>query len=356
VLPGVDGAMLGHTINSDATLAGPRLIIMSSMDKPAELQRFSAMGFAGSIAKPVRIRELHRCMNRVLDAHAKDWHLRSQSSAATSATADKLGESAFTGDVLLVEDNAVNQKVATRFLERLGCTVHVAGNGAEAVETFKSRHIDIIFMDLQMPVMDGFTATRHIRDQEAFRTHVPIVALTGQHERCLSAGMDGFLTKPLDVERLRETLARFLSQDALTIEVKALAVDAIAALNENVSAQLIDLARFDEVTGGDGVFSRELIEAFVTSCADIEREMQIALKTGDRKQLERSAHKLKGAAANIYAPLLRLHAEELETCASTMDGLQLDIHLAQMSLYIRQSAAYLKAARGDDTSDSLRSA
>jgi signal transduction histidine kinase/DNA-binding response OmpR family regulator len=362
VLPGVDGAMLGHTINTDATLEGPRLIIMSSMDKPAELQRFSAMGFAGSIAKPVRTRELHRCVNRALGAYTKDWHLRSQSSAAASATADKLGEPAFAGDVLLVEDNPVNQKVAKRFLERLGCTVYVAGNGAEAVDAFKSQHIDIIFMDLQMPVMDGFTATRHIRDHEAFRTHVPIVALTanamtGQHERCLSAGMDGFLTKPLDVERLREMLARFLSNDAVTIEVKALAGEAaIAALTAATPAQLVDLARFDEVTGGERAFSRDLIDAFVTSCADIEREMQVALTTSDRKQLERAAHKLKGAAANIYAPLLRLHAEELETCASTMDALQLDIHLAQMSLYMRQSAAYLKAARAGDTNDSVRSA
>jgi HPt (histidine-containing phosphotransfer) domain-containing protein len=143
----------------------------------------------------------------------------------------------------------------------------------------------------------------------------------------------------------------------VTIEVKALAGEAaIAALTAATPAQLVDLARFDEVTGGERAFSRDLIDAFVTSCADIEREMQVALTTSDRKQLERAAHKLKGAAANIYAPLLRLHAEELETCASTMDALQLDIHLAQMSLYMRQSAAYLKAARAGDTNDSVRSA
>jgi two-component system sensor histidine kinase/response regulator len=357
-LPDTDGAMLGHAIIGEPALAAAKLIMMSSMDKPTELQRFVAMGFAGSIAKPIRPRELQRCLNRVIDGDAKDWHLRSQPLASHAGT-DAASEQSFTGEVLLVEDNAVNQKVAKRFLERLGCTVSVASNGAEAVEAFKTTHVDMIFMDLQMPVMDGFTATQHIRDHEAFRSHVPIVALTanamvGQHERCLAAGMDGFLTKPLDLDRLRESLVRFLSDDAVTVEVKALPESLTLATQD--SAQLMDLAQFDEVTGSDTVFARDLIEAFESSCAEIEQELQSAYRTNDRKQLERAAHKLKGAAANIHAPLLRLHAEELETCASTMDPLALDIHLTQMELYIRRTAEYLRAARCGGPLDSARSA
>jgi two-component system, sensor histidine kinase and response regulator len=358
LLSGTDGVMLGAAARRDAALATAKLVIMTSMSKPAELARFSALGFAGSVTKPLRERELHRCLARVCSDDAGDWHLRSSFAESTDAAVE---QRVFAGNILLVEDNAVNQKVAKRFLERLGCTVRVVTNGAEAVEAFKSEALDMILMDLQMPVMDGFTATRHIRDHEAFRSHVPIVALTanamtGQHERCLAAGMDGFLTKPIDPERLRETLARFLSDDAITVEINALPMTVVAALAGAPHADLVDLARFDEVTGSDAAFARDLIEAFAASSAEIDRELQAALRTNDRKQIERAAHKLKGAAANIHAPLLRTHAEELETCAASMDALTLDIHLTQMQLYIRRTAEYLTAARCADALDSARSA
>jgi CheY-like chemotaxis protein/HPt (histidine-containing phosphotransfer) domain-containing protein len=354
-LTDMDGAMLGREIANDATLAGTKIVMLTTMDRPADVQRFTALGFAGSIAKPVRIRELLRCLDRVLAPDSQAWHSRSQPmpAAEISASAQR-----FSGDVLLVEDNAVNQKVAKRFLERLGCTVTLAGNGAEAIEAFKTQAYDVVFMDLQMPVMDGFTATRHIRDHEAFRKRTPIIALTanamvGQHERCLAGGMDGFLTKPLDPERLREILARYLGDEAADV---AQAREQEGWLGGSV-AQLIDLRRFDQVTGGDPAFAQELIEAFAASSTEIETELQAALATNDRKALERSAHKLKGAAANIHAPLLRTHAEELETCASTMDELQLEIHLTQMRLYVERTLGYLRGARpGPTQAESLRSA
>jgi len=328
--------------------------MLTTMDRPADVQRFTSLGFAGSIAKPVRIRELLRCLDRVLAPDSQAWHSRSQPLEAAVITTTQR----FAADVLLVEDNAVNQKVAKRFLERLGCTVTLVGNGAEAIEAFKARVYDLIFMDLQMPLMDGFTATRHIRDHEAFRTRTPIIALTanamvGQHERCLAGGMDGFLTKPLDPERLREVLARYLGDDAATV---AQLLEQEGSLHGS-GALPVDLRRFDQVTGGDPAFAQELIDAFVTSSSEIQSELQAALATEDRKALERLAHKLKGAAANIHAPLLRTHAEELETCASTMDALQLEIHLTQMRLYVERTLAYLRGARpGPTQSESLRSA
>jgi CheY-like chemotaxis protein len=113
-----------------------------------------------------------------------------------------------------VEDNTVNQKVAARSLERLGCEVQIAGNGEAALAAYSEAGFELILMDLQMPVMDGLTATRRIRELEAANgQRTPIVALTanamaGQLERCLAADMDGFLTKPLELGRLREALER----------------------------------------------------------------------------------------------------------------------------------------------------
>jgi two-component system, sensor histidine kinase and response regulator len=359
-LPDTDGMTLGCDIRADADLRSTRLIILTPMDRPADLQRFTAMGFSGSLPKPIRVREMLRCLDRVLAPGAQEWHMRSQPLRAAAADASSQLTHAITANVLLVEDNAVNQKVAKRFLEKLGCTVTVAVNGAEAVDSFCSGAFDIVFMDLQMPVMDGFTATSHIRDHEASRRHTPIIALTanamvGQQERCLAAGMDGFLTKPLEVERLRETLMDFVAPRDCGV---AAPDDEAGALQANLAAQLVDLARFDAVTGSDAGFASELVAAFVATCAEVESEMQSAVATRQSKALANAAHKLKGAAANVHAQLLRLHAEELEACAATMDQLELDIHLAQMRLYIERTTHYLENARGHGAAseNSLRSA
>ena len=121
--------------------------------------------------------------------------------------------------MLLVEDNAVNQRVARRFLERLGCEVEVVGDGAQAVAACASKTYSFILMDMQMPVMDGLEATRRIRASETDGKRTPIVALTadamtGTLERCLTAGMDDYLTKPLDISRLQDALDRLHGVDA----------------------------------------------------------------------------------------------------------------------------------------------
>jgi CheY-like chemotaxis protein len=129
----------------------------------------------------------------------------------TSVSAERLER----GSVLVVEDNIVNQKVAQKFLERLGFVVKVVDDGSQAVKAFEQERFDIIFMDMQMPVMDGIAATREIRKREATAgTRTPIVALTAnvlseQFHSCLEAGMDDVLAKPIDIARLRDLLDRF---------------------------------------------------------------------------------------------------------------------------------------------------
>jgi two-component system sensor histidine kinase/response regulator len=159
----------------------------------------------------VRSRELIECLDQVMSCDAREWHLQSQPIVTRNILADGKQAERYAGRVLLAEDNLVNQKVATRFLERLGCTVRVANNGVEAIEVCRSECFDLILMDLQMPVMDGLTATQHILELKRGQRPTPIVALTasamvGQMEGCLAAGMSNFLTKPLVMARLREIL------------------------------------------------------------------------------------------------------------------------------------------------------
>ena len=163
----------------------------------------------------------------------------------------------YTGCVLLVEDNAINQRVARRFLERLGCEVHVVGDGAQALDAYQRASYGFILMDMQMPVMDGLEATQRIRELElaAGARRTPIVALTanammGTLERCLEAGMDDYLTKPLDISRLQDTLDRFMSSPE---EVAAPERSATAAI-EPAAACVLDASvreRIAEVAGDD---------------------------------------------------------------------------------------------------------
>jgi signal transduction histidine kinase/DNA-binding response OmpR family regulator len=202
--------------------------------------------------------------------------------------------------ILLVDDNGVNQRVAQRALNKLAAEVTLANNGAEALERIAEHAFDAVLMDCQMPVMDGFTATRQIRAAEASARgrRLPIIALTANamsadREQCIAAGMDAHLAKPLDPQRLIDCLHRYVSRADRDIDLEAL----------------------HEVTDGDEHFERELIATFVASgdrcLADIVR----ALAAQDLETVGKRAHALKGASANIHAHPLCAVASDLENAA-----------------------------------------
>jgi two-component system sensor histidine kinase/response regulator len=311
----MDGAELGEQIKADQQIANARIVILTSLDRHGDIRRFASLGFAGYLTKPIRARELFECMDRVLACEAKEWHLQSQPIITRGTLVSDEAMRRYQGHVLLVEDNPVNQKVAVRFLERMGCHVRVADNGADAVKAYREARFDLILMDLQMPVMDGLMATRRIREIENGERMTPIVALTanamsGQIDRCMEAGMNAFLSKPLEISRLHETL-----------ELYGLATQpgdgsSVAA---NTLVTPVNLARLNEITDGDAEFAYELASTFVSSGEQVFEELQAALDSADRNALTRAAHKLKGASANIHADSLRDLAYALETQAAKVD-------------------------------------
>jgi two-component system sensor histidine kinase/response regulator len=359
-MPDMDGAMLGERINADSQLSRARIVMLTSMDRHGDVKQFAAMGFAGYLSKPVRARDLFECIDRVLARDASEWHTHHQPLVTRNTLHAELTAQKFSGRVLLVEDNAVNQKVAKQFLERLGCEVRIADNGAEGVKAYQHGQFEIVLMDLQMPVMDGFTATRRIRDHEAWGKRTPIVALTanamtGQMDRCLAAGMDGFLTKPLDVKQLRETLDRFglgVRDASSTSAVKANSnaaevseADAAALISSPTASAPVDLARLDEITDGDPEFTQELIAVFVSSCEQSVAELQRELRSGDASALSRAAHKLKGASANIHAAPLRDLCTDLEANADTMTAARQSDVVSAIDAASRAAIEYLHNAR-----------
>jgi two-component system, sensor histidine kinase and response regulator len=324
-MPDMDGAMLGERIIAMPGLANTRLVMLTSLDRHGDTPRLAALGFAAYLTKPVRVRELIDAVARVMSGGPRQWQMDTQPMITLNMLTQSQAQQRFAGHVLLVEDNFVNQKVAVRFLERLGCTVEVASNGAEGVAACQERQFDIVLMDLQMPVMDGMTATGKIRASET-SGHIPIIALTanamtGDRELCEAAGMDGYLTKPIEVERLRNILAKFGLEKPDTEEGVAPAEGPDRRVG---SAAPVDLREFQSLTDGDQAFAQELITAFILSGEQQMAEIGAALAQKDRAAVAKAAHKLKGACANIHAPALTSLAERMEIDSAETDARVLD--------------------------------
>ena len=208
------------------------------------------------------------------------------------------------------------------------------------MKAWQEGQFDIVLMDLQMPVMDGLTATRTIRELEAgHRAPTPIVALTanamsGQLERCMEAGMNGFLTKPLEIARLHETLDRYGLGAAMdTAHTSTLTGSELVP---------IDLARLNELTEGDTEFAQELAATFIASGEQVIEEMHRALAVFDRAALGRAGHKLKGASANIYAEPLRKLALELEVNGGSLDQPRLKDLIERLEVEFKRAAEFLQ--------------
>ena len=206
LMPGMDGKQLAEKIQASEEIRPvPMLIMLSSVDQQVRAELEQA-GFTDSFVKPVRSREL-------LDRLARAFISPAGDSPAPPPSARRLGRK-FSARILLAEDNVVNQKVAIRMLEKLGCCVTTVNNGREAIDLFDPDQYDLILMDCQMPEMDGYAATAAIRERRDGKD-IPIVALTahamqGDREKCLAWGMSDYLSKPIMPAAIDEVLGRWL--------------------------------------------------------------------------------------------------------------------------------------------------
>ncbi|MGH7859617.1 MAG: response regulator, partial [Candidatus Binatia bacterium] len=217
-MPGMDGERLGREIKASPSLRDTMLVMLTSVGQQGDGKRMTEAGFSGYLVKPVR-------QSQLFGALSTAWALYRQGAAPQLVTRHTLSEArrrevARTGRsqgglaarILLAEDNALNQKVALRMLEQLGCRADLAANGKEAVQMLEAFAYDLVLMDCEMPKMDGFEASAEIRRRETGSgRRVPIVAMTahalaGARERCLSAGMDDHLPKPVKLDELRGLL------------------------------------------------------------------------------------------------------------------------------------------------------
>jgi PAS domain S-box-containing protein len=221
-MPGMDGETLGRTIKADARLAATRMVMLTSLGTRGDAKHFEAIGFAAYATKPIRHLELKAVLSLALAMTERDGEKPTPRPIATRHTARETLKQLFVGRtarILLAEDNITNQKVALGILRTLGLKADAVANGAEAVQALETVPYDLVLMDVQMPEMDGLEATQQIRHPRSAVLHrrIPIIAMTahamqGDRERCLEAGMDDYVAKPVSPQVLAEVLDKWLPQ------------------------------------------------------------------------------------------------------------------------------------------------
>jgi len=314
-MPGMDGVALARAILNHAEVGTTRLVLMRSSHARVTLHEGGqALTW---LHKPVFRTELRQALHTALHPH-------SAAGAAPEAAAAP-SPAALAGRVLLAEDNPVNQHVARAMLTRLGLEVTVVDDGLAAAETAAQQPFDLILMDCHMPQMDGYEASRVIREREAGGRRVPIIALTanvmeGNRERCLEAGMDDYLAKPYALEQLRAALARWIAipadeADGLTPAAPSPST-AASETGSEAERTAIDpgfLAQFREIDPNGGMkLASRIIGIYLTSSADLLADLGRAVDAGDSTGIHHAAHSLKSSSANVGAMRLHVLLRDLE--------------------------------------------
>ncbi len=341
-MPGCDGAQLGRIIVDDAALKSTRLVLLTSSGQRGDGQLFAEIGFAGYLLKPVTQRDLTDCLKLVLAKSAEAWHMRSQPIITRHALR---AQRARTRDrILLAEDNPVNQKVAARLLEKLDYRVDIVGDGQAAVSAWQSGGYDLILMDCQMPLLDGYEATREIRRLENGAARIPIVALTahaikGADQECAEAGMDDYLTKPIDRDKLEACIERHMARDPETTTTASIATHSDRGAEVALPVDwLALLASLD----GDVELARELTVLFADSGRSSLQSIVEALQRGDIGAVGERAHAIKGASANLRAYPTTAAAERLESAVRGGDNVQLQELTHDLSRELTSAIEFLE--------------
>ncbi len=339
-MPGCDGAELGRMMVKDNDLKSTRMVLLTSSGQRGEGQLFAEIGFAGYLLKPVTQRDLTDCLKLVLAKPAELWHLHTQPIVTRHELRARRARSK--NRILLAEDNAVNQKVAVRLLEKLDYRVEVAGDGRAALAAWQVRRHDLILMDCQMPELDGYATTREIRRLENGERRIPIIALTahalkGADQECIAAGMDDYLSKPIDRDLLEACLERYLPREGKDAQAMT-TVDADTAEPERP----IDWTTLMASVDGDMHLAHELMTLFVDSGHSSLGTIVEALKRGDLGALGEKAHELKGASANLRATHAAVAAERLEEAARAGDKQQLEKLVHELRSEFETAVAFLR--------------
>ena len=362
-MPGMDGLMLAREIRKLPNGGNLPLVLLTSMGVRADSPEFVAAGFATCLTKPVKPAQLFESLVRIVSG------VRTASKPTrTPGKLDPTLARRLPLRVLLCDDNLINQKVATRLLQQMGYRSTIAGNGVEALAAIERAPFDLVFMDVMMPEMDGLEATQQIRVRQKDRAQHPnfkspmiIVAMTasampGDRDKCLAAGMDDYLSKPVRPEDVRTIVERWgptatagepaASTDSATTTAKMLATTA-TPMND---LPPIDLDRLHEFTEGNPENLTELATLYVQQTTQQLEQLEVAVKANNAADIRRLAHSCAGASATcgmrrIVVPLRELErqgdagqlTQAAELCAQTIK--EFELIRAALTPYLATTAA-----------------
>ncbi len=327
MMPGMDGFELAKAIKSDPVIAPVRILMLTSYGHRGDRATALEAGVSAYLTKPIRQSHLFDTLVEVVDQIPSrdelpvdsDKLLPTVELSNTGATSTKL--------VLIAEDNVVNQKVAVRLLQKLGYRADAVGNGAEAIEACERIRYDVVLMDCQMPVMDGYKATSEIRRRQGAERYTPIIALTanalkGDRERCIEAGMDDYVSKPVRPEALKEVLDRVFAQQS----------------DSNNEDCPIDVLRLFELFGEqDSAETEALLKVCLDEITGDLLELVSAWKAGRAPQVENIVRTIRETSSNFGFICLLEPLDEL-SAAST----KTDVEIGQMVNQLRRELGRLK--------------
>jgi CheY-like chemotaxis protein/HPt (histidine-containing phosphotransfer) domain-containing protein len=336
-MPEMDGLTLARMIKSDPTIASTRLALLTSLGQQLDEQILKGAGIEICLEKPIRQSQL---LDSLISMITKSPAHRAggEHAASTQPTAPaSIAAPRRDVRILVAEDNTINQKVALAQLKELGYTAETVANGLEVLDAIQRFPYDLILMDCQMPELDGFDATRRIREREkaladSNRPKAPIhvIAMTanamlGAREKCLEAGMDDYISKPVELDELKTALERWTppalepagpvphpvstaAAEAPAPATRATTAAPIAPASESAEPP-VNVKRLTKVTSGDPVKAAEMIDLYLSQARQTLHELGAAIQAGAAKEVERFAHKLLGASStcgmNAIVPSLR---------------------------------------------------
>jgi PAS domain S-box-containing protein len=316
-MPEIDGETLGTMIKGDPALRATVMIMMTSLGRRGDAKRLRQAGFAGYLTKPVKQSQLFDCLATALVGGADAAEVDREPTFITrhSLAEDRLKRVR----ILLAEDNPTNQQVALQVLAKMGFKAEAVGNGMEALEALARGPFDLVLMDIQMPVLDGLEATRAIRSGKHGKVNplVPIIAMTahtmkGDREKCLEAGMDDYVSKPISPVELARALENWLGREH---EGTPGVAPPTEPQSETIVAPVFDRAALLARLMGDEELAGQILGGFLADMVQQLSELRRAAAEEALEGLVRRAHTVKGAAANVGGMALSAAALELEQAA-----------------------------------------
>ena len=361
-MPGMDGLTLAKCIKSDPAISGVRLIMLTSLGHRLDPQAINEAGLAMFLVKPVKKSRLFDCLATVMAPKEESLAPAPCLASADDAPATEHRERRKSMKILLAEDNAVNQKVALRQLHKLGYAADAVANGLEVLEALKNIPYEVVFMDCQMPELDGYEATRRLRDQErasawgAHRQPCYVIALTahalqGDREKCLAAGMDDYISKPVQMADLQAVLDRAQERFSRSAGGAIAVAEAAPAgppppvpeLPPAIDVSALQSLRELQIPGEPDPVS-ELVDLFLEDAAPRLERLQSAFEAMDRPTLTANAHSLKGSASNLGARVLAGYCAEVERQSRAAQ----DTDLAGLLARIREEFARVQKALAEE--------